>query len=440
MLDPMAVKRGIRLDMFVDPAIPRWLSGDENRLRQVLVNLGGNAIKFSGGDDPTGRVSLRALLVERGPRHATVDLIVKDNGIGIDETARSWLFLPFSQADASTTRRFGGTGLGLAISKQLAELMGGAIGVDSQEGVGSTFWFTVRFTKQPASSVQTEQQTAGLHGVRVLIVDDNATNREILVKRLTTWGMRPAEAPDGPGALQALHQALAQGGPYQVAIVDMQMPGMDGESLGRVVKADPRLATTQLVMMTSLVSSGEARRLQQIGFAAYLTKPARLQELQELLATILARAPVAEQPANAAQMRSGAVAGGQPRQPAGFTPGMFADSGARILLVEDNITNQQVALSILRRLGLYADAVANGAEALTALATLPYDLVLMDVQMPVLDGMAATRQIRDPHSAVLDHAIPIIAMTAEAMQGDREKCLEAAELHDLQQSSPCATP
>jgi two-component system sensor histidine kinase/response regulator len=202
----------------------------------------------------------------------------------------------------------------------------------------------------------------------------------------------------------------------------MQMPGMDGETLCRVVKADTA-AARRLAADDDLARDQRRCRgaLEQIGFAAYLTKPARLQELQALLATILGRAPAAEQPA----APGAAAARVQPHQPATIKAGMFAGSGARILLVEDNITNQQVALSILRRLGLYADAVANGAEALTALATLPYDLVLMDVQMPVLDGMEATRQIRDPHSAVLDRTIPIIAMTAEAMQGDRERCLDA---------------
>ncbi len=408
-----AHEKGLELLCSADPDAPTRLRGDPGRLRQALTNLAANAIKFT----EAGEVVIRVSLVTEDETTVLLRFAVTDTGVGIPAEKLGLLFNKFTQVDASTRRRYGGTGLGLAISKQLAELMGGAIGVDSQEGAGSTFWFTARFTKQPASRAQTEKLTADLHGVRVLIVDDNATNCEILVKRLSAWGMRPAEAPDGPGALQALHQALAHREPYQVAIVDMQMPGMDGEALGRVVKADPRLAATQLVMMTSLVSSGEARRLQQIGFAAYLTKPARIQGLQDLLATILVRAPVAGQAADASRA--------QPRQPASVKAGMFAGSGARILLVEDNITNQQVALSILRRLGLYADAVANGAEALIALATLPYDLVLMDVQMPVLDGMEATRQIRDPHSAVLDRTIPIIAMTAEAMQGDRERCLDA---------------
>ncbi len=418
-----AHEKRLELLCSADPNVPTRLRGDPGRLRQTLTNLVANAIKFT----ETGEVVIRVSLAAEDEQTALLRFTVTDTGVGIPAEKLGLLFNKFTQVDASTRRRYGGTGLGLAISKQLAELMGGAIGVESQEGAGATFWFTARFTKQQASRAHAEQLTADLHGVRVLIVDDNATNREILVKRLTAWGMRPVEAPDGPGALQVLHQALADADSFAVAIVDMQMPGMDGEALGRVVKADPRLAATQLVMMTSLVSSGEARRLQQIGFAAYLTKPARIQELQEILAATLAHAPTAEPPAGAAVARRGARASArvQARQPAGVTPGMFAGSGARILLVEDNITNQQVALTIMRRLGLYADAVANGAEAVNALASLPYDLVLMDVQMPVLDGMEATRQIRDPQSAVLDHAIPIIAMTAEAMQGDREKCLEA---------------
>ena len=340
---------------------------------------------------------------------------VRDTGIGIPADKLGLLFDKFTQVDASTTRKYGGTGLGLAISKQLAELMGGEIGVSSEEGQGSEFWFTARLGKQAEGAQAESRPPADLRGVRALIVDDNATNREILTTRLASWGMRPSEAPDGPAALQALYRALDESDPFRVAVIDMQMPGMDGEALGRTIKADARLADTRLVMLTSLGTRGDARRFEEIGFAAYATKPIRHQELKAVLSLALAE-------------RAGAEPTPRPivtRHTARETLNLFAGRKARILLAEDNITNQQVALGILKKLGLRADAVANGAEAVKALETIPYDLVLMDVQMPEMDGLEATRQIRNPQSAVPNHQIPIIAMTAHAMQGDRERCLEA---------------
>jgi CheY-like chemotaxis protein len=251
--------------------------------------------------------------------------------------------------------------------------------------------------------------------VRALIVDDNATNREIVTTRLASWGMRPSEAEDGPAALGALARALEEHDPFRLAVIDMQMPGMDGETLGRTIRADQRLASTRMVMLTSLGARGDARRFEEMGFAAYATKPIRHQDLKGVLSLAL-------------RERDGAGPSPRPiatRHTAREMLNRFAGRKARILLAEDNITNQQVALGILRKLGLSADAVANGAEALKSLETIPYDLVLMDVQMPVLGGLETTRRIRDPESAITCHGIPIIAMTAHAMQGDREKCLAA---------------
>ena len=262
--------------------------------------------------------------------------------------------------------------------------------MSSEEGKGSEFWFTARLGKQAAGAHAESVHPADLRGVRVLIVDDNATNREILTTRLTSWGMRPSEAQDGPAALQALCRALDENDPFRIAVIDMQMPGMDGETLGRAIKADSRLADTRMVMLTSLGTRGDARRFEEIGFAAYATKPIRHQELKAVLSLALTDRTEAEPTPRPIATR----------HTARETLNLFAGRKARILLAEDNITNQQVALGILKKLGLRADAVANGAEALKALETLPYDLVLMDVQMPVMDGFEATKRIRHSESEV----------------------------------------
>jgi PAS domain S-box-containing protein len=406
-----AHEKGLELLCAADPAVPELLRGDPGRLRQILTNLAGNAVKFTH----QGEIAVRASLVSETDAEAVLRFSIKDTGIGIPAEKHELMFQKFTQADASTTRRYGGTGLGLAISKQLTELMGGRIGVSSEEGKGSEFWFTVRLGKQAEGAQAECLPPADLRNVRALIVDDNATSREILTTRLASWGMRPSEAQDGPGALQVLHRALEENDPFRLVVIDMQMPGMDGETLGGTIKADERLADTRMVMLTSLGTRGDTRRLKGIGFAAYLTKPARHQELKAVLSLALTE-------------RGGAEPMPRPiatRHTARETLNLFADRKARILLAEDNITNQQVALGILKKLGLRADAVANGAEALNSLETIPYDLVLMDVQMPVMDGLEATQRIREARSAVPNHGIPIIAMTAHAMRGDLERCLAA---------------
>ena len=311
-------------------------------------------------------------------------------------------------------------------------MMGGQIGVESEEGRGSEFWFTARFGKQAEDAYMESTLPGNLQNVRVLIVDDNATNCEILYTRLASWGMRPSVAQEGPVALQILYRALDEKDPFRIAVIDMQMPGMDGETLGRIIQADKRMNDIRMVMLTSLGMRGDARRLEEIGFVAYATKPIRHQELKAVLSLAMGdRSKSTQRPIAT-------------RHTARETLNLFAGCKARILLAEDNITNQQVALGILKKLGLRADAVANGAEALKALETLPYDLVLMDVQMPVMDGIEATKRIRnrerkmmndeygmmnkeepvadDSHSSLI---LPIIAMTAHAMQGDRDRCIEA---------------
>jgi PAS domain S-box-containing protein len=412
----MALKvheKGLEFLCAAEPDVPAYLRGDPGRLRQVLINLVGNAVKFTHD----GEVAVRASLESETGDEALVRFSVRDTGIGIPADKQDSLFHQFTQVDASTTRKYGGTGLGLAISRQLVEMMGGEIGINSEEGKGTEFWFTARFLKQSEreldktvpSNLSACSAQSGVRGARILVVDDNATNREILLGRFKAWGARPDEASDGEMGLRLLREAAQAGDPYRVAVLDMQMPGMDGEELGRAIKANAELADTRLVMMTSIGRRGDARRLDEIGFAAYLTKPVRQSDLFDSLAAVLAgetrkaKRPIVTRH-SVREMRRGNV---------------------RILLAEDNIVNQKVTLAFLKKLGLSADAMANGIEAVKALGLIPYDLVLMDCQMPEMDGYEATARIRSPQSQVLNHDIPIIAMTAHAMHGDREKCLEA---------------
>jgi len=416
-------EKGLELLCSLDLDVPTLLRGDPGRLRQILNNLVGNAIKFTHD----GEVDIRVTLLEENDKFALLRFTVRDTGIGIPKSKLGLLFDKFSQVDASTTRQYGGTGLGLVISRQLARLLGGDAGVDSEEGKGSEFWFTARFGKQAGVTQKVNIVPANLNNVRVLIVDDNATNREILTTRVVAWGMRPDEAAGGPQALDILHRALDENDPFRLAVIDMQMPGMDGETLGRIIKVDSLLADVRMVLLTSLGSRGDARRLQEIGFEAYVTKPIRHQELKSVLSLAMSER-------NGTEAQETIVT----RHTAREALKHFDSRHLRILLAEDNITNQEVALGILRKLGLRADTVANGREALKALHSIPYDLVLMDVQMPEMDGFEATREIRrwgrdsEGHGGnrtsalkVRASRIPIIAMTAHAMQGDRERCIES---------------
>ncbi|MBN1141232.1 MAG: response regulator [Deltaproteobacteria bacterium] len=406
-----AHEKGLEFFQAADPDVPLRLKGDPGRLRQILTNLAGNAIKFT----PSGEVAVRVSRLTETPESALLRFSVRDTGIGIPWDKRGILFEKFSQVDASTTRQYGGSGLGLAISKELVERLGGEVGLESEEGKGSEFWFTVRFEKQPQPLSGTQAVSGALKGIRILIIDDNATSREILTTRLSLWEMRPQAAGGGLEGLELLRRALDENDPFRIAVIDMQMPGMDGATVGCLIRQDPDLAEIRLVMLTSLAARGDARRFADLGFAAYATKPIQHEELRGVLSLAL-KSGEAGAPAPRAIVTRHTVRESWNR---------FQGSGARLLLAEDNITNQQVALALLRKMGLQADAVADGAEAVKALEAIPYDLVLMDVQMPRLDGFAASRIIRDPASAVRDHGIPIIALTAHAMEGDRERCLEA---------------
>ncbi len=315
----------------------------------------------------------------------------------------------------------------MSISRQLAELMGGEAGVSSEEGKGSEFWFTARFSKQAVGVHKESIPPADLHGVRVLIVDDSATSREILTARMASWGMRPIDVKDGAEALHALYMALNENDPFCIAVIDIRMPGMNGETLGSVIRADKRLAGTRMMLLTSVGMRGDTNRFQKIGFSAYAAKPILHRELKAVLSLALAEQAGIEPKLSTT------------RHSARENMNLFIDRKARILLAEDDITNRLVALGILKKLGLRADAVPNGAEALIAMQAKPYDLVLMDVNMPVMNGIEATKRIRNYEKMMMareenkmmnylpsfSSIIPIIAMTAKAMQGDRELCMEA---------------
>jgi PAS domain S-box-containing protein len=412
--------------------VPLKLRGDVSRLRQILTNLVSNAIKFT----EVGEVVMRAVLEKETATTATITFSVTDTGIGISAKAQASLFHPFYQVDASTTRKYGGTGLGLAISKQLVELMGGSIGVESAEGQGSRFWFTITFDKQPPQP--TEQAPAPtlseLQNVKLLIVDDNATNRKIVHYQAAAWGMQVTEADSATTALQKLHHAVQQGQPFSLAILDMQMPTIDGEMLGRQIKADATLATTHLIMMTSLNQGGVARRLLEMGFAAYLVKPVKQSRLLNCILSVLKKSATTypsvppEAPSTETSDRPVAL----PPVDGNTKLNFEAESSSRsarkllkpkILLVEDNVVNQKVTLNQLKKLGYDADIAANGQEALYMMAKIQYNLVLMDCQMPVMDGYDTTRAIRQLEGD--NQHTCIIALTANAMKEDRERCMEA---------------
>jgi PAS domain S-box-containing protein len=411
LLAVRAHEKDLNIVCIIDPDVPASVIGDPGRLRQVILNLGGNAIKFT----THGGVTLRASLDASNGEDVTVRFAITDTGIGIPPEKQAKLFTPFTQVDGSITRKFGGTGLGLAISKQLAELMGGTIGVESpatspitrQKEDGSTFWFTVvlkKGTEHPASEGE-GRQTFG--DVRVLIVDDSEANRFLVRTLLHNWGCRSGEASNGEEAIEELEKAVDAGDPYRFALMDLVMPGIDGAEVGRRVKESPTLKDTQLIMLASLGERGDRTRMLKLGFSAYFTKPFRQHHLKEAIEAVLA----GRSPARIQEEGGDSVQATTPELP---------HSHARILVAEDNPVNQLVALKILAKLGYRADTVANGREALEAMATIPYDIILMDCQMPEMDGFEAAREMRGRNLAV-----PIIAMTANAMKGDRELCLAA---------------
>lgn len=402
---PAAFAKGLEIGTIVCHEIPIGLRGDVSRLRQILTNLVGNAIKFT----KQGEVVIKAELESQTETTATIAFSVTDTGIGIPEAAQKRLFHPFAQVDASMTRRYGGTGLGLAISRQLVELMGGMIGLESQPKMGSKFWFTLTFEKQPeplavsASSILIPDLTR----LKLLVVDDNETNRTIVRHQVSAWGVEVDEAENAAIALSKLRSRARSRTPYDLAILDMQMPDIDGEMLGLLIKSDRILAATKLIMMTSVHRWGGAKDMADLGFSAYLIKPVKQSRLLDCIMSTMS--PV--QSVKPAML-----------PPIAQTLPIQTNSKVKILLVEDNIVNQKVTLNQLKHLGYTADVAANGQEAIEMLKQIPYNLVLMDCQMPVLDGYEATRAIRKQQT---DRQSVIIALTANAMLEDRERCLAA---------------
>ncbi len=394
-------RKGLEMACAIDDDVPELLAGDPGRFRQILTNLVGNAVKFTERGEVV--VRLRTEAAAGGARHLRVE--VRDTGIGMDADGVARLFQSFTQVDTSTTRRFGGTGLGLAISRQLVELMGGRIGVDSRPGEGSTFWFTIPLV--PGVAATAEATSAAIGGRHVLVVDDNATNRTILVKTLARWGAHSVEAVDGPSALARLREAAVRGAPFDLALLDFQMPGMDGVTLAQEVRRDERIAATPMLLLSSAVTRDHGDRIAACRFAGMYQKPLRrttlLRALTKLWEPVGAGPAVAESPAASTVVRA---------------------SGLHLLIAEDHPINQKLAARMVAKLGHTHRLAANGREAVEFAAAERFDLVLMDCQMPEMDGYEATREIRRQESDT-GRRIPIIALTANALAEERATCLAA---------------
>ncbi len=414
LLSIRAQERGIELIVRYVPDAPYRFIGDPGRIRQVLTNLVGNAIKFT----EKGHVLINIECEKRTESQAELQISIEDTGIGIPEDKKSYIFQKFTQADTSTTRKYGGTGLGLAISKQLVELMGGAIDVTSRLGEGSTFWFTLPLPLD-AQSPPRSLPRSNLEGVRVLIVDDHALSRRVLQEQISSWGMVSRVYATSQEALAALHEAQIAGHPYQVAILNYYLSDMNGEELGRSIKKDPALQETLLVMLTSIGQRGDAKRMREAGFSAYLVKPVSPSLLFDALSTVWGTS-LEGIPTELITRHTLAESLQTQQEP---PVKIVRPIHARVLVVDDNIVNQKMAVKMLEKLGCTTEVADNGLEAVKRVGKSTYDLVLMDCQMPEMDGYEATAKIRLQESSS-KHTL-IVAMTAHAMKGDRERCLKA---------------
>jgi CheY-like chemotaxis protein len=411
MLAPKIEDRKLDLVLRYSAEVPRHFVGDAGRIRQVMTNLVGNAIKFT----PGGNIVIDVECESQDAGRATMQISVRDTGPGIPAAKLDSVFEKFSQVDGSTTRKYGGTGLGLAIAKQLVDLMGGSIAVSSRLGEGSTFSFTLPLaldSNPHAAPVPLDE----LRNLRALVVDDNEVNRRVLHEQITSWGMRSDSFATGEEALQALREAKAGGDPYHFAILDYQMPGMDGAELARAVKANAQICDTVVVLLTSVSQWIEVRQKESGTIDASLVKPVRQSQLLNTLSTAWSKKHQLSVPAHVRMERPVE----EMRAALSVRFGAFP---ARVLVAEDNIVNQKVAARMLEKLGMRPDLAADGREAVEMFNLLPYDLIFMDCQMPQMDGYAAAREIRrregpNPH-------VPIVAMTAEVLAGCREQCLAA---------------
>lgn len=412
MFADRAHAKGIEIASLVYKDVPALLKGDPGRLRQVLINLIGNAVKFTS----KGEIVTSVRKKSENKRCVTLRFEIKDTGIGVSLENQSQLFQAFTQADGSTTRKYGGTGLGLAISKQLVEMMDGEIGVESTPGGGSTFWFTAQFEKQAAEIVKMpHKNNAGLEGLRVLIVDDHETNRKILLHQTASWGMVGAEAQSAAEAVKLLHEAVPVK-PFDIAILDLMMPETDGFELARTIKNDPALSNVRLILLPSFGQYEHQQLVRETGIDAYLQKPVRQSQLYDVLVNVMADSFLKE-------IKSETRVEKQSFPNAVVSPKSKVRGTTKILIAEDNAINREVALSQLQSLGYHADAVENGREAVETLKKTKYDIILMDCQMPEMDGFEATAAIRRLDNASKDAAI--IAMTAHALDGERERCIAA---------------
>jgi two-component system sensor histidine kinase/response regulator len=407
LLSIQAHAKGLELTAQIDAKLPDLVKGDAGRIRQVLLNLAGNAIKFTN----KGEVSLEIKVLETGDAGTRVRCEVRDTGIGIPAERQESLFSPFMQVDTSTTRRFGGTGLGLSIVRRLVELMGGETGVESVEDVGSLFWFTAHFAPVVDSVQPRYAVPLSIKGQRILVVDDNATNRKVLMGQLLLCSVEPVSASSADEALVLMRQAHGAGRPFDAALLDHLMPDCDGAELGRTIVQDATIKSTRLIMLTSSGQRGDDQLFADIGFAGYLLKPVTQRELTECLVLVLANT------AQSWHLRS------QPMITRHALRAQRARTRNRILLAEDNVVNQKVAVRLLEKLDYRVEVVADGLSAVAAWQTGKFDLIIMDCQMPQMDGYAATREIRRIEAG--QRHIPIVALTAHAMKGDEEKCRAA---------------
>ncbi|MCP4157747.1 MAG: response regulator [bacterium] len=400
-------EKGVELVARIAPDVPLLLKGDPARLQQVLTNLLGNAIKFTAHGEVLVDVSL-----VRKENNGTVILsfAVTDSGIGIQEDMLEHLFEPFTQGDGSTSRKYGGTGLGLTISKQLIEMMGGSLSVESVVGKGSTFRFTVQLQEQPDQDKEKPLVDETLSKKRILVVDDNSACRGMLVDMLRSWQCRCDAASGKKVALEKLHSAAKSGDPFHIVVVDLYLKGASGELLGKKIKNDPLLSETLLVIMIPLGKQCDVAHLKVSGFSACITKPIKLVPFYDSLLIVLDKKPIPLPPQSHIHP---------------WQKGDDSKRKIRILVAEDHVINRKLVLRILAKMGYSADVVTSGIEAVRALENIPYDMVLMDVQMPEMDGYEATREIRKRELQWSTSAVPIIAMTANALKGDREKCLES---------------